>query len=156
LTEADPFFQLSEGDPLPTLLKSPNYDQLVAWAGASRDRFAIHLNPDVAHEAGLPGVIVHGALKASFMAQLLVEWAGANGTLRELDVEYRGIDQPGQLLTITGTVRRKWVEGARRYIECDVWIENDLGDRTTRGRALVEFSADRGRPVGGDRERQSE
>ena len=54
------------GDEIPELVKQPTTRQLVQYAGASGDFYEIHYDQEVARSTGLPGVILHGLLKAGF------------------------------------------------------------------------------------------
>jgi len=123
------------GDELPALVKHPTTRQLVQYAGAQGDFYEIHYDQDYAHGVGLPGVILHGLLKAAFLGQLITDWLGADGDLRTLEVSYRGVDEPKHPYTCRGRV--KSVEG--RTAEVEVWGENEAGERTTLGTAMVEM-----------------
>ena len=131
----------AEGDALPVLVKTPTTRQLVMYAGASGDYYEIHYDRDYARSLGLPGVIVHGALKSAFLAQLVTGWAGERGTLKRLAVQYRGMDLVGEPMRCTGSVTGKRVQNGERLVECDVWAENPSGEKTTRGSAVVSLAA---------------
>jgi acyl dehydratase len=122
------------GDELPALVKHPTTRQLVQYAGAQGDFYEIHYDQDYARGVGLPGVILHGLLKAAFLGQLITDWLGDEGELRVLEVSYRGVDQPGHAYTCRGLVRG--VDG--RTADLEVWGENEAGERTTLGSAVVE------------------
>ena len=121
------------GDELPELVKHPTTRQLVQYAGAQGDFYEIHYDQDFARSVGLPGVILHGLLKASFLGQLLTDWLGDRGTLKTFEVSYRGIDQPGRPYRCRGRVTK--VEGDQ--VELEVWGEDSTGNRTTVGTATV-------------------
>ena len=131
------FEDIREGMELPTLEKRPPTRQLVMYAGASGDYYEVHYDQRFAHSRGLPNVIVHGALKSAFLCQLLTDWIGEHGTLRRLSVQYRGMDMPGEPLYCRGVVTRKYVERGEHLVECHIWTENNSGEKTTRGTALV-------------------
>jgi acyl dehydratase len=114
----------------------PTTRQLVQYAGAQGDFYEIHYDQDFARSVGLPGVIVHGLLKAAFMGQVVTDWLGGRGTLLSLDVSYRGIDVPGRPYRCKARVSR--VEGRRIAIE--VWGEDPAGNRTTVGTATVQMN----------------
>ncbi|HEY2665101.1 MAG TPA: MaoC/PaaZ C-terminal domain-containing protein [Candidatus Binataceae bacterium] len=131
------FEDLEVGSELPPLEKNPTTQQLVRYAGASGDFYQIHYDKDFALGNGLPGVILHGALKNAFLGQLMTDFAGEQGTLRKLSVQYRGMDQPGAKVTARGKVKKKYVEGGEHFVECDIWLENAKGEMTTPGSAVV-------------------
>jgi acyl dehydratase len=123
------------GQALPELVKHPTTRQLVQYAGAQGDFYEIHYDQSYAQQVGLPGVILHGLLKAAFLGQLVTDWLGDQGTLKAFEVSYRGVDVPGHPYRCRGLVKR--VDG--KEVELEVWGEDDTGKRTTVGTATVEL-----------------
>lgn len=130
---------VEEGTEVSPLEKHPTTQQLVMYAGASGDFYQIHYDNDFAKNNGLPGVIIHGALKNAFLGQLMTDWIGETGTLRKLSCQYRAMDVPGDTLTSKGTVTRKYREGGQNLVDCDIWLENGKGEKTTPGTATVQL-----------------
>jgi len=132
---------IQEEQELPSITKEPTTRQLVRYAGASGDFYEIHYDKDYAVGNGLPGPILHGALKSAFLGQLVTDWIREGGTLRRLTCQYRGMDVPGDKLTASGKVTRKYEESGRRLVDCEIWLDNGQGERTTLGSATVELSS---------------
>ena len=128
---------VQDGMELPPLVKRPTTRQLVQYAGASGDFYEIHYDKDFAEGNGLPGPILHGALKSGFLAQLVTDWIGPQGTLKKLSCQYRGMDVPGDTLTCKGRVTRTYVEAGHHMVDCEIHLENGKGERTTPGSATV-------------------
>ena len=128
------FEDVEQGTELPTLRKDPTTQQLVMYAGASGDYYQIHYDRQFALGNGLPDVILHGALKNAFLGQLMTDWIGEQGRLARLSVQYRGMDVPGTPIFAKGVVTRKGEDGE---VECDIWLENAEGKRTTPGSAAA-------------------
>ena len=101
------FEDVEEGTELPTLRKDPTTQQLVKYAGASGDYYQIHYDQNFAKDNGLPDVILHGALKGSWLGQVMTDWIGEGGTLKKLVTQYRGMDVPGSPIFGKGSVKRK-------------------------------------------------
>jgi acyl dehydratase len=131
------FEDVEVGREIPSLEKNPTTQQLVRYAGASGDFYQIHYDKDFALAAGLPGVILHGALKNAFLGQLMTDFAGELGWLKKLAVQYRGMDQPGAKVLCRGKITKKYVEDGRHLVDCDIWLENAKGEKTTPGSATV-------------------
>ena len=129
------FDDVQEGMALPTLRKDPTTQQLVMYAGASGDYYQIHYDQGYARGNGLPDVILHGALKNAFLGQLMTDWVGEHGSLKKLTVQYRGMDVPGAPILAKGVVTKKG-EG-ENTVECEIWLENADGEKTTPGSAVV-------------------
>lgn len=127
--------EIAVGFELPALVKKPTPRQLVQYAGASGDFYEIHYDKDFAIAQGLPGVIIHGALKSAWIAQVATDWMGAEGKLQRFSVRYRDMDVPGDTLTITATVVEK--DDAAGTVRCEIALTNGAGNVTTTGEAVV-------------------
>jgi acyl dehydratase len=125
------------GTEIGPLEKNPTTQQLVKYAGASGDFYQIHYDKDFALANKLPGVILHGALKNAFLGHLMTDFAGNHGMLRKLGVQYRGMDQPGTKVVCKGRVTKKYTEGHHHMVDCEIWLENAKGEKTTPGSATV-------------------
>ena len=123
---------------IPVLVKKPTTQQLVMWAGASGDYNPIHYDKDFALNRGLPGVVVHGQLSTAFLCQMLSDWYGKKGNLKKLNVNYKGLNFPGDTLTCRGVVKEKSTAGGN-LVTLDVWVENQMGEKTVAGTAIISF-----------------
>ena len=131
------FNDIESGMNLPVLAKTPTTRQLVMYAGASGDFYEVHYDIEFARARDLSGVIVHGALKSGFIGQLLSDWAGIEGTIKRLDIQYRSMDVANSTMWCKGIVRSKQIVDGKGIVECDVWIENASGEKTTAGSASI-------------------
>src|SRR3977135_1288545 len=128
---------LKAGDEIPELVKHPTTRQLVQYAGASGDFYEIHYDQDYARSVALPGVILHGLLKAGYLGQLVTDWLGDRGTLKTFEVSYRGLAAPRRPSRCRGKITR--VDG--NEVELEIWGEDPEGKQTTIGTATVEMRA---------------
>ena len=131
---------VSERDPIGPLVKRTTTQDLVKYAGASRDFHEIHYDKDFALRVGLPGVILHGALKAAYLGQLMTNWIGDSGALKTLGCQHRGMDVPADTVACGGLVVRKYVEHGQHLLDCEIWVENSSGRKTAPGWATVYVS----------------
>ena len=131
------FEDVKIGTELPILEKTPTTQQLVMYAGASGDFYQIHYDHDFARDNGLPNVIIHGALKNAFLGQLLTDWIGQRGLIKKLAVEYRGMDMPGSKVYCKGVVTSTKIKDGIGIVECEIWLENNSGKKTTLGKAMM-------------------
>ena len=131
------FEDIEEGLQIPAIIKNPTSTQLVKFAGASEDFNPIHYDKDRALADGLPGTIVHGRLKNAFLIQVLTDWIGDQGWLTKIAIQHRGMDLPGHPIACKGIVSRKYVEGNEHLVDCEVWTENEKGEKTAPATATV-------------------
>ncbi len=113
--------------------------QLVMYAGASQDFNEFHYDDEVAKKAGHKGIIIHGALKSAWLAQLMVEFVGLKGRLKKFNVSYRGVDFPYEDLKYYGKVTNKYIDKSIGFVEIDLSLENAEGQITTPSSALIEL-----------------
>ena len=139
MTTQNYYEDINIGDNIPTLQKDPTTQQLVKYAGASGDYYEIHYDKDYAINNNLPGPILHGALKNAFLGQLITEWISPQGVLRKLGCQYRGMDVPGDTILGKGIITRKYISNGCHLIDCEIWLENPDGEKTTPGTATFEL-----------------
>lgn len=123
------------GDKLPEIVKDPvTKVQLVMYAGASGDFNPIHTDEEAARGRGLPGVIAHGMLSMAFLGQLAESAFGA-GSVRKLEVNFRGMVNAGDVITLRGEVGEVREDGGRALAVCEIEAVNPAGDIVTKGTA---------------------
>jgi len=113
--------------------------QLVMYAGASQDFNEFHYDDEVAKKAGHKGIIIHGALKSAWLAQLMIEFVGLKGRLKKFNVSYRGVDFPYEDLKYYGKITNKYIDKSIGFVEIDLSLENAEGQITTPSSALIEL-----------------
>jgi acyl dehydratase len=95
------------GAALPALAVTPDKYLTVRYAGASGDFNPIHVDEEFAQQVGLPGRILHGLWTMAQVARAATEAVGgddAPGSLRRLEVAFRGMAVPEEEIVVTGKV----------------------------------------------------
>lgn len=131
------FEDVEIGMPVPPLTKQLSSRQFVQWAGADHDWNPLHYDHFFATQRGLSGIVGPGALTTAFLGQLLTDWIGPRGQVRQVRGEYRGVTYPTDVLTVTGKVIAKRIAAEGNLVECELWCENPGGKRVTIGGGLV-------------------
>jgi acyl dehydratase len=96
---------LREGEPIPELKVTPDRYVTYRYAGASGDFNPIHIDEEFAKQVGLPGRILHGLWTMAQVARAAEVAAGGPQRLRRLSVQFRGLGQLEQEISIGGSVR---------------------------------------------------
>lgn len=110
---------------------------LVRWASANGNYARIHWDlPYAMLRQGLSNLVVNGSLKNEYLYILLQRFAGEAGWVREMYLEHRGMDHPGDTLTITGKVTEKTVRDGLGYLKCEIGLRNNRSE-TARGWAEI-------------------
>ena len=131
------------GDELPLLRKGPiTRDDLKAYAAASGDPNPMHIDDEFARNAGHPGVFAHGMLSMGYLGELLVRAVGVAG-VRRFKTRFARLTWPGDVITCRGVVTAVRDEDGQRLIDCDIWTENQDGERKLTGGATLAVPRER-------------
>ena len=121
-----------------TLTKPPiTRLQIAKFAGASGDFNPSHVDEDIARDVGgMGGVFAHGMIGMGFIGQLLTDWLW-DRPLRMFSTRALVVVRPGDSLTCTARVTRKWVEDEDNLVEFEVAAQNQNGEVTHAGKAIA-------------------
>ncbi|HEX2172145.1 MAG TPA: MaoC/PaaZ C-terminal domain-containing protein [Dehalococcoidia bacterium] len=132
------FEDVQVGAEIPSYTRKCTLMELNRFAGANEEFVPIHMDRDYSKNvAGLPDAIVMGYLKFAYLGSMLTNWIGEDGDIRKISVSYRAMDPVDYTLTARGKVTGKQQKDGQGLIECEVWVENQEGIRTTPGTAVV-------------------
>jgi len=127
------FEKFNVGDELPALTKEPVTEvQLVKYAGASGDFNPIHTVDAVGKRAGFGGVIAHGMLVMGFAAQAVSKWV-PNCSLKKMKSRFVAVTRPGDVITVTGKVKRKKEENGEKIVVCGFQATDQKGEVKLKG-----------------------
>lgn len=125
------------GDELPPLQLPPvERTMLGLFAGASGDHNPIHIDLDMARQAGIPDVFAHGMLGMAWLGRLLTAWA-PQSRLRRLDVRFQGITHLGNAMCCNGRVVEKMAHQGEPCVRIELRSSNQYGQVKLVGEALV-------------------
>lgn len=97
----------------------------------------VHWDSDLARRVGVPAAYDYGPERVSWLGHLLTDWIGDDGFLCDLYAEVRRHNIVGDLSVCRGRVTRKRRNGGRQLVDCEVWIDNQRGERIAEGHATV-------------------
>lgn len=139
---------LAAGEELVPMPKIADSLMLVKWAGASGDFNPHHYEDAFAETQGTAGVIVHGLLKHAWLISFVTSWMGDEGVMKEFDCEYRGLDRPRKMKTMSepdegetwhciGKIINKYENEGEYCVDLEIGVENGAGKITTPATATV-------------------
>jgi len=131
------FDSVKVGDDLPALELPPvNRTVLALFAGASGDHNPIHIDLDVARQAGMPDVFAHGMLGMAWLGRLLTDWA-PQSQLRRFDARFMGLTHLGNAMRCTGRIVEKLELAGERCVRIELASTNQFGQTKIAGEAIV-------------------
>jgi acyl dehydratase len=129
---------VEEGQEVPPFSQKVGYMELNRFAGANEELVPIHMDADYAKNvAKLPDVIIMGNLKLAYIANAITDWAGDGGWITKLAIDYRKMDTVNSTITAKGKVTKKYQQDGKNLVDLDVWVENEAGEVTTPGSAVL-------------------
>jgi acyl dehydratase len=137
------------GMELPSLEIGPwTVAHIVRWCAAQEnwERQHIDLKYATTHE-GLPDVVANGNWRKHVMARLLKDWASRGGWLWRLFMRYSGMQFPGDIFDVWGTVTSKREFEGLGFIEIRGGMRNQEGRETTPTSAVVVLPLEGGNKV---------
>jgi acyl dehydratase len=105
---------------------------LVRYAGASGDFNPIHHDEHFARAAGNPTVFGHGMLTAGFVAKCITDFVGP-ASLRRYKVRFATRVWPGDTITCSGRVTRRYQEAGETRIDGEVTATTQKGETAVAG-----------------------
>jgi acyl dehydratase len=121
---------LEEGACLPVVVVPElTRTDIVRYAGASGDFNPIHHDEEFAKAAGNPAVFGHGMLTAGFVARVVTDVVGV-AALRRYRVRFATRVWPGDTITCSGRVTRRYEEHGEPRIDGELVATNQKGETT--------------------------
>jgi acyl dehydratase len=143
------FNDVKVGDELPTLTKGPMTTlHIMRWSAAMENWHRIHYDAPFAKEVdGLPDVLVNGSWKQQVLCQYIKDWTGRDGWLWKIRFQFRGMDPAGNTIIAAGKVTELAEHKGLGYALIDIYLTNQLDEKTTSGAAVAVLPIRGGKPV---------
>jgi hypothetical protein len=100
-----------------------------------------HAEGKMAREVGMPGGYDVGPQRISWMGQLMTNWMGDAGFLRKLSASIRRPNIFGDVSWCKARIADKRVEDGAHVVDLELQVDNQLGETTAKGTAVVELPA---------------
>ncbi len=131
------FGDVEEGDEVSLTKDRITRTQIVQYAGASGDFNLMHHDERMAvGQYGEESVFAHGMVSVGFVTQMLVDNFGV-GTIRKHKARLTFQVRPGDILTFTGKVIKKYTENGLNLIDVEIKGKNQYDNTTLQGKATL-------------------
>lgn len=104
----------------------------------------VHWEDEMARTIGVPAAFDMGNQRITWISQVVTNWMGDDGFLKRLKVELRRPNIIGDTCWCRGKVVSKYIESDQHMVECELWADNQRGERSASATATVILPA-RGR-----------
>jgi len=120
----------------PLTLPAITRGTLALFAGASGDHNPMHIDLDVAREAGMPDVFAQGMLSMAYLGRLLTQWR-PQAQLRSFGVRFAAITQLREEITCSGQVTEVFDAQGETCVRLAITAANQAGETRLSGEAVV-------------------
>jgi len=128
------------GDELPALHLTLTSEQVRHYAQTANMPGGRFMSDAEAKAEGLPGQIAPGNLSLALFSRLLTSW-GDGVRIKRISATFRAIVRPNVPLVLSAVVTEKHASEDGNFLECDLLLENQDGERLVTGTATVELPA---------------
>jgi acyl dehydratase len=132
------FEDIEEGDELPALDLLLSKDMVRQYARVANMYVPRFTDDEGARAEGLPGMIAPGVMSMGLLARMISDWNQA-ATIKRIGTTFRSPVLPDRTIHLRGAVTQK--NETDHTAECDIWLENDEGERWVIGTATVALPA---------------
>ncbi len=128
---------VNEGDEVPGFELPLTPTQIALQVSGSQDFYEVHHDQEFARAGGHPDIFVNTGFTTACFGRLLSSYVGEKGWVKKFQMEMRRMNHPGDVMKLTGTVIRKYMEGDEHLLDLEVWVENERIGVTTPSTATV-------------------
>ena len=134
------FEDVKVDDEIPPVEKMPTEDLAIDFFGRDNPTNPAFADAEAGRRMGVGGALVPGILKLAWLVQLVSDWAGTEGRVRNMRAVFRRPDVAGRPLVLTGRVVDKREENGDRVVELEV-VTLAEGQPSVRGNIQVVLPA---------------
>jgi acyl dehydratase len=118
---------VNEGDEVTTQTREITRTTIVAAAIATRDFEPVHHDHEAAKRAGVKDNFLNIISTGGFVGKYITDWSGPEGRLKKLDIKLGATVFPGDTLTSTGKVAKKYQEGDQNLVDIEYALSVAMG-----------------------------
>ena len=113
------FSEINEGDELPVYSREITRTTIVATAIATRDFYPVHHDHEVAQQSGANDIFLNILSTGGFVGKYITDWSGPEGELKKIVIGLGMSVYPGDTVTHTGKIAKKYTEGDQNLIDVE-------------------------------------
>ncbi|MBI4334428.1 MAG: MaoC family dehydratase N-terminal domain-containing protein [Chloroflexi bacterium] len=90
----------------------------------------VHWEDDLARTIGFPAAYDMGNQRITWVSQVMTNWTGDDGFLKKFKIQLRRPNLIGDTCWCRGKVIRKYVANGEHLVDCELWADNQRGERS--------------------------
>ena len=130
---------LKVGDSIPEFVRETGLENWNRFAAVQYEFVGIHMDDEAGRAAGYPTAFGMGNLQWAYLHNLMRGVIGDEGRIVSVNCQFRAPNTKGQVVTAKGQVTGIRDENGERFVELEVWTEEQTGAKLAPGTAVVAF-----------------
>jgi acyl dehydratase len=118
---------VKEGDELPVQTRDMTATDIVSMAIASRDFQDVHHDYAAARSKGVKDIFLNILSTGGLVGKYMTDWTGPEGELKNVTIKLGATVFPGDTVTSSGKVTKKYVEGDQHLVDVDYSLAVEMG-----------------------------
>ena len=118
---------VNEGDELPSQARNITRTTIVSTAIATRDFEVVHHDHEAANRAGAKDIFLNILSTGGFIGKYITDWSGPEGRLKKIDIKLGMTVFPGDTLTSTGKVAKKYRQDDQNLVDIEYALSVAMG-----------------------------
>jgi acyl dehydratase len=131
------FEEVNIGTEITASVDKINLLRLMRYAAATWNFFLIHIDKEFARKQGFKDANIPAPLYGAFLAKMMTNWIAPRGRLKTLGYRVTVMGFPGDTLICKGKVAKKYQQAGENLVDCDIWVENQEGEKVAPASATV-------------------
>ena len=134
------FEDVQVGEKLPPFQKQFDQAHMMIYGAATWDFIRVHYDADYVRATGFEAPFVDGQMLGGILTQQVQDWAGPGAFLRKISFRNKALSYAGDLINCNGVVTNKYTREGENLVECDLWVDNQRGEKVVQpASAVVRF-----------------
>jgi acyl dehydratase len=128
---------VSEGMEIPPISLELTMRRMMMAVCGTRDLYPLHHDRDFARAMGQKDMVPNILFLGAFLGRCLTDWTGPTGKIRKLSVVAGTPSYPGETITASGRVTKKYVSDGDHKIDCHLVVTKADASTIVNCRATV-------------------
>jgi acyl dehydratase len=110
---------VKEGEELPVHKREITRTTVIATAIATRDFTPVHHDHEAAQRSGANDIFLNILTTGGLIGKYMTDWSGPEGQLRKMVIRLGATCYPGDTLTSTGKVVKKYIDKSEHWVDVE-------------------------------------
>jgi acyl dehydratase len=130
------------GDGITGFTRTADFESWNRFAAVNDEFIPIHMDDAAGQRAQYPSAIGMGNLQWAYLHKVVRDWIGERGRIVSVSCQFRSPSTRGKTIQASGRIVASRDVNGSRFLDLDVWIEDESGKVLAPGSATVELFND--------------